>query len=113
MISLQRYHQAFKARDKRSSGNTVSFPPISIERQVASPQRYCVDKDGHRILVGLSVQETFEFETLDDIAPLDETGARIAWSEGVPTTSREMRWLELYQKHDAAWKALAAGTRQT
>jgi hypothetical protein len=27
---------------------------------------------------------------------------------GVPITSRERRWLELYQKHDAAWRAMVA-----
>ena len=68
------------------------------------PKRYRIDEDGHRILIGLSIEETFEFETLDDLAPLDETGMYIAWRDGVPITSREKRWLELYQKHDEAWK---------
>jgi hypothetical protein len=58
-------------------------------------------------MVGLSIEETFEFETLDDIAPT-ENGGNAAWREGVPTTDRERRWLELYQKHDKTWKALAA-----
>ena len=68
------------------------------------PKRYRIDEDGHRVLLGLSIEETFEFETLDDLAPLDETGMHIAWRDGVPITSREKRWLELYQKHDEAWK---------
>jgi hypothetical protein len=38
------------------------------------PKRYGVDEKGRRVLLGLSVEETFEFETLDDQAPLDETG---------------------------------------
>jgi hypothetical protein len=54
----------------------------------------------------LSIEETFEFETLDDQAPLDETGTVIAWRDGVPITIREKRWLELYQKHDEAWRKM-------
>jgi hypothetical protein len=63
-------------------------------------------------MVGLSIEETFEFETLDDIAPT-ENGGNVAWREGVPTTGRERRWLELYQKHHAAWKALVATKSMT
>jgi hypothetical protein len=68
------------------------------------PKRYGTDEDGHRVLIGLSVEETFEFETLDDLAPLDETGTQIAWRDGFPITDREKRWLELYQKHEDAWR---------
>jgi hypothetical protein len=69
------------------------------------PLRYGIRAGGHRVLVGLSVEETLEFETLDDLAPLDDGGGHIAWCDGVlPTSNREKRWLELYQKHDAAWK---------
>jgi hypothetical protein len=32
------------------------------------------DKNGHRVLVGLSVEQTFEFEALDELAPLHENG---------------------------------------
>jgi hypothetical protein len=56
--------------------------------------------------VGVSIEGTFEFETLDDQAPPDETGAHTAWHDGVPITNREKRWLELYQKHDEAWREL-------
>jgi hypothetical protein len=78
----------------------VAFPINKL------PKRYRIDENGHRVLVGLSIEETFEFETLDDLAPSDETGVITAWRDGVPITSREKRWLELYQKHDAAWKEL-------
>jgi hypothetical protein len=86
---------------------------LSIEHRMAFPtdllpKRYGTDKDGHRVLIGLSVEETFEFETLDDLSPLDETGASIAWRDGVPITIREKRWLELYQKHEDAWRKLLA-----
>jgi hypothetical protein len=72
------------------------------------PKRYGVDENGRRVLLGLSVEETFEFEALDDLAPLDETGMVMAWRDGVPITDREKRWLDLYQKHDAAWRDLLA-----
>lgn len=86
-----------------------AFLSLSIEHQLAFPsdelpKRYRVDKDGRRVLIGLSIEETFEFETIEELAPMDETGARIAWSDGVPLTSREKRWLKLYQKHDHAWR---------
>jgi hypothetical protein len=74
------------------------------------PKRYCTNENGHRVLIGLSIQETFEFETLDDLAPLDDTGVSIAWRDGVPITEREKRWLSLYQKHEEAWMALVAKT---
>jgi hypothetical protein len=69
-----------------------------------SPRRYFVDSDGHRVLIGLTVEETFEFETLDNRPALDDLDRLAAWDEnGVPTTKREQRWLALYTKHDSAW----------
>ena len=72
------------------------------------PKRYHIDESGRRVLVGLSIEETFEFETLSDLAPLDNSGSPIPWRDGVPITNRERRCLELYQKHDAAWRVMVA-----
>jgi hypothetical protein len=70
-------------------------------------ERYTIDENGRRVLVGLTSAETREFETLDSLSPSDDGGDRIAWTfGGDPTTSREKRWLQLYTKHDEAWKAL-------
>jgi hypothetical protein len=80
----------------------VGFPVDKL------PKRYGVDKSGCRVLVGLSIEETFEFETLSDLAPLDDSGSPIPWRDGVPITSFEKRCLELYQKHDAAWRVMVA-----
>ena len=66
--------------------------------QSSSPRRYYVDKKGRRVLVGLTIEETSEFEQLDRLDPLDGTFGNTA------TISREQRWLELYMKHDDAWK---------
>jgi len=46
----------------------VAFPTDRL------PKRYRIDENGRRVLVGLSIEETFEFETLDDISPFDESG---------------------------------------
>jgi hypothetical protein len=79
--------------------------------QPVSPEllakRYHVDDNGRRVLVGLTPAETHEFETLDSLSPSDGGSDRIAWTfGGDPTTGRERRWLQLYTKHDEAWKTL-------
>lgn len=58
-----------------------------------APRRYFVDGDGRRVLVGLTFEETFEFEALDGLAACD-----------VDMRLDEVRWRELYGKHDEAWK---------
>jgi hypothetical protein len=76
-----------------------------------SPRRYFVDENGRRVLIGLTIEETFEFETLDNLPALDESGSHVAWdANGVPTTTREKRWLELYSKHDKSWRLWLAET---
>ncbi|WP_027572840.1 hypothetical protein [Bradyrhizobium sp. WSM1743] len=73
-----------------------------------APRRYFVDAQGHRVLIGLSPEETAEFEALD-----------LASNETVHFTSEirarkgaaaegEVRWLELYSKHEGAWRAWIA-----
>jgi len=57
-----------------------------------SPRRYFVDGNGNRVLIGLTIEETFEFETLDSQPALDATGGHAAWDEtGVPATTRARR----------------------
>jgi hypothetical protein len=60
------------------------------------PRRYVVDDDGHRVLVGLSLEETAEFERLEASIPAGGNGCP-------PLSSGQWRWLELYDKHDVAW----------
>ncbi len=65
-----------------------------------SPRRYFVDGSGRRVLIGLTIEETSEFEILDNLPALDEPGGHVARDEnGAPTTTREKRWRELYCKH--------------
>jgi hypothetical protein len=57
---------------------------------------------GRVLLVGLTLEETIEFEAIDALPPVDESGS-IAWIfEGEPTRPRERRWLELYVKQRKA-----------
>jgi hypothetical protein len=113
------YQPRFQLRDKESSDiPQPAAPPILLRRLTNQmsfpieklPKRFGVDEGGNRVLIGLSIEETFEFETLDDLAPLDDEGGHLGWRDGVPITSREKRWLELYRKHNEAWKTRAAKT---
>lgn len=72
-------------------------------REPHSPRRYVVDIDGRRVIVGLTREETAEFEGLDNSLPLrlDERAENLA-SRGIASAD-EGRWLELYDKHDRAW----------
>ena len=71
--------------------------------RASSPRRYFVDAEGRRVLVGLTLEETFEFEGLDGHPALDEVGPAIA--RGDRNGARcARRWAELYAKHDSAWR---------
>jgi hypothetical protein len=52
---------------------------------------------GRRVLVGLTVEETFEFETLDWLARLDERDNYAGPKrDGIPTVTQDERWRKLY-----------------
>jgi hypothetical protein len=69
-----------------------------------SPRRYFVDEDGRRVLIGLTVEETSEFESLERQPSIGDPGGQVAWDgNGIPATW-ERRWLELYGKHERAWR---------
>jgi hypothetical protein len=59
----------------------------------------------HRVLIGLSPEETAKFEALD-LAPNETVrfASRICVSERAAAT-HEIRWLELHSKHEGAWRA--------
>ena len=66
---------------------------------------YILDGDGNRILIGLTLDETREFEGLDElISTLNSVSP-------VPTNDvrlvNERRWLVLYEKHEAALRAFS------
>ncbi|MGX1000779.1 hypothetical protein [Bradyrhizobium diazoefficiens] len=63
-----------------------------------------------RVLIGLTPEETFEFERLDSgQAPgrvQVASGGRDVWPD-----AGERRRLELYEKHEGAWRAWMAQSR--
>lgn len=82
------------------------------DHRISAPRRYFVDARGDRVLIGLSLEETTEFETLDGGVDLGEIGPTIAATAAhTCAAARDTRWLELYSKHDQAWKAWIAQTR--
>jgi hypothetical protein len=69
----------------------------------SSPRRYCVDGEGQRVLVGLTFQETLEFEALDTI-PADRAYTRPEACREEAKDTRKQRWVQLYTKHETAWR---------
>ena len=87
-------------------GSKAGHRANPVSRELLT-ERYTIDENGRRVLVGLTSAETHEFETLDSLPPSDSSGNRITWTfGGGPTTNREKRWLELYTRHDEAWKTV-------
>jgi hypothetical protein len=63
-------------------------------------------------LIGLTVDETAEFERLDRLSPVDHSGNCLWDFEGDPKTPVEQRWLELYRKREtgsSTWPAAEGG----
>ena len=62
---------------------------------MACEDNYILDSDGNRILIGLTLDETREFECLDELM------SNVSF---VPTDDsrslNERRWLVLYDKHE-------------
>jgi len=75
-----------------------------------APRRYFVDAGGRRVLIGLTLEETFEFERLDS-QPLIALADRQVVSDESVLWPVEERWQELYAKHEGAWKAWMAQNR--
>jgi hypothetical protein len=58
---------------------------------------YVLDADGNRILIGLTLLETREFEHLDELILRLSTATTDA-----ERSRNERRWLMLYDRHEAA-----------
>ena len=64
---------------------------------MACDDNYILDSDGNRILIGLTLDETREFECLDELI------SRLSSASTSDSRSlNERRWLVLYDKHEAA-----------
>lgn len=81
-----------------------------IDQRHNAPRRYFVDAQGHRVLIGLSPEETAEFEALDLSSRATGQLAESATSNGIAVPD-EVRWLELYSKHEGAWRVWIAQTQ--
>jgi hypothetical protein len=64
---------------------------------MACDNDYILDGDGNRILIGLTLDETREFERLDELM---SNLSFVPTDDGRSLTER--RWLVLYDKHEAA-----------
>ncbi|MGL9621384.1 hypothetical protein QRQ56_25545 [Bradyrhizobium sp. U531] len=78
-----------------------------IDQRHNAPRRYFVDAQGHRVLIGLSLEETTEFETLD-LAPTGTMQIVAETGMGQVAAIDDGRWLELYSKHEGAWRVWIA-----
>ena len=61
--------------------------------------RYAIDTKGKRVLIGLTAEETREFLRLDGIIG---GGPQTGFSRDNWSSPDDRRWLELYDKHEAA-----------
>jgi len=75
-----------------------------------TPRRY-ISRLGRHVLIGLTPEETSEFESIDALAAADEAGKHEVFPETVVSV-REHRWLELYRKHENAWTSWKALHRE-
>jgi hypothetical protein len=70
------------------------------------------DSLGRLVLIGLTFEETEEFERLDATPALDKDGCLFPWpTDGNCLPRSERRWLELYEKHIDAYRLLDQITR--
>ncbi len=67
---------------------------------------------GRHVLIGLTYEETLEFQRLDSLE-MGRLGARadIAKRNDLGPADEELRWSELYAKHDSSWKHWVAASR--
>ena len=78
-----------------------------IDQRHNAPRRYFVDAQGHRVLIGLSLQEMAEFEALDVAAETPQIVTETYMGKGAAAVD-DVRWLELYSKHEGAWRVWIA-----
>ena len=63
---------------------------------------YVLDADGNSVLVGLTLDETREFECLDELIWSLDPVSPVSTDDG--RSLNERRWLVLYEKHEAAFR---------
>ena len=63
-------------------------------------ENFVLGTDGNRVLIGLTLEETLEFDRLE--RHINETGPFPHITRDEWHSSEEKRWLELWDKHQAA-----------
>lgn len=79
-----------------------------IASNSAAPRRYFVDAVGRRVLIGLTIEETQEFEGLDRAQAEQQSVSLVVGEAAAAVASSrpgEVRWLVLYEKHESAWRS--------
>jgi hypothetical protein len=76
------------------------------------PRRYYIDHEGRRVLIGLTVEQTREFERLELPDPSSDMQIETSMSSH-PARLNHGRWLELYLQHQEAWEIWRAGGSET
>jgi hypothetical protein len=80
---------------------------VSSERRIF-PRRYQANASQPYTLIGLTIEETSEFERLDHLSLIHDSGDG-AWNfDEEPMTPEEKRWHELYRKHETGWSVWRA-----
>src|ERR1041385_5961600 len=78
----------------------------------SSPRRYCVNGKGERVLVGLTLQETLEFEALDEL-PAETTYTEAESAREAPHGAQKKRWSTRDAESDRARLASIMSAIQT
>jgi hypothetical protein len=68
------------------------------------PRRYYIDDEGRRVLIGLTVEQTREFELFEAPDSSFEIQIGISASSDPTQSNHRKRWLELYLLHQDAWE---------
>jgi hypothetical protein len=72
----------------------------SAADMIDDDENFMVDADGDRVLIGLTLAETLEFDRLE--RHINATGPFPHISRDEWHRSEEKRWLELWDQHQAA-----------
>lgn len=72
----------------------------SAAAMIDDDEKFMLDADGNRVLIGLTVEETLEFDRLE--RHINKTGPFPHISRDEWHRSEEKRWLELWDQHQAA-----------
>jgi hypothetical protein len=78
----------------------LHFPKENLVMpQSLYPRRYYIDDEGRRVLIGLTVEQTREFELLEVPDPSFEIQVGISAGSDPSQSNHRKRWLELYLLH--------------